>query len=297
MSNIQLILASKFLADLPITEDNISENPRFAKLFTMSQTDMDEIAEFLPQIDLTDIILINTYGETCQCQNTSLYESILKRLVKNPDTSLSDIFNQIAQIIGDLSDSKKNKLNVLVEDFLIARNLINQFKNELEGIELSLSSFNDELVSSLNRLEKIYKTLSKYILAGEMKLEQVSNTSSSRHDVFDRTEQYLNSFKQRLDSLRLSKTVSLQMISQVYLLINSNSAKLESVKNFCNNTIPAWENSMIIALGVSGISISSKPILNQYELKKLARKMLKSSNGLNLDEFYSSNNIIYDALK
>lgn len=296
MSNIQLTLTPKLSADLPITEDNISENPRFAKLFSMSQSDMDEIAEFLPQIDLTDITLINTYGETCQRQNTSFSESTLKRLVKNYNTSLTDIFNQIAQIIGDFSDSKK-KLNVLVENFLIARNLVNQLKNELECIELTLSSFNDELVSSQNKLEKIYKTLSKYILAGEMKLEQVNNAPSPKFDALGSTEHYLNSFKKRLDSLRLSRTVTLQMLSQVYLLITANSAKLESIKGFCLNTIPEWENSMIIALGISGISISSKPILNQYELKKLAKKMLKSSNGLNLDDFYSSNNIIYNAIK
>lgn len=292
MSNIQLTLAPKFSDDLPI-----SENPRFAKLFTMSQADMNEIAEFLPQIDLTDITLINTYGEACQRQNTSFSESTLKKLVKNSKTPLADIFNQIAQIIDDFSNSKKNNLNVLVENFLIARNLVNQLKNELECIELTLSSFNDELVSSQSKLEKIYKTLSKYILAGEMKLEQASNTHFSKHDILGGAEQYLNLFEQRLNSLRLSTTVTLQMISQVYLLLNANSANLEVVKGFCNNTIPAWENSMIIALGVSGTYISSKPILDKHELKRLAKKMSKNSSGLNLDDFYSSNNIISDAIK
>lgn len=297
MSNIQLTLTPEFSADLPITENNISENPRFAELFTMSQADMDEITEFLPQIDLTDITLINTYGENCQLQNTSFSELTLKRLAKNSNISLADIFNQIAQLIGNFSNSKKNKLNVLVENFLITRNRINQLKNELECIELTLSSFNDELVSSLNKLKKIYKTLSKYILAGEMKLKQVNNAPTPKHDAFGYAEQHLNSFKQRLDSLRLSSTVTLQMISQVYLLQNANSAKLESIKMFCYTTIPAWENSMIIALGVSDISISLKPILDQHELKKLAKKMSKCSNGLNLDNFNSSNNIIYDAIK
>ena len=86
------------------------------------------------------------------------------------------------------------------------------------------------------------------------------------------------------------------MISQVCLLLNVNSTNLELVKNFCHNTIPTWENSMIIALGISNNRISLKPVLDPHELKNLAKKMSKNSSGLKLDDFYSSNNIISDVI-
>ena len=109
-----------------------------------------------------------------------------------------------------------------------------------------------------------FKELSMYILAGKKRLEELRRThleelriaaqNSSDHqsamsykDFADACER----FEKKLHDLMLSRTVAMQMASQIRLLQGNDSLLIEKIQSTIVNTIPLWKSQMVIALGLA----------------------------------------------
>lgn len=253
------ISLSSISSDLPISEMSISKTPQSDSFFFLSEEDKQEINAFVSKIDITDSVLVFNYGESCRIQIAKIYDSIFNRFLKKENNHIKEYINQISKLLTDFASHKSSKKNsiFLKQRFLEVKDSVHQIANELDSQHLILMHDNDALLDFNSNLEELYITITKYIIAGEKRLDQVKTgilpelaqkraTSSNSAEEYNRLMQCMNTFEQKLHSLRTSQTIALQMIAQINIELENNKILIEMSKETLNNTIPAWENSIIL---------------------------------------------------
>ena len=103
-----------------------------------------------------------------------------------------------------------------------------------------------------------------YILAGKKRLEELRRTkleelriaaqNTSDHQAAMQYKDFadaLERFDKKLHDLMLSRTVAMQMASQIRLLQGNDSLLIDKIQSTIVNTIPLWKSQMVIALGLA----------------------------------------------
>ena len=108
-----------------------------------------------------------------------------------------------------------------------------------------------------------YKELTMYIIAGKKALGQAKSTklvelqgkADTTRDQLD-VQMYRDyadactRFEKRLADLEMTRLLSIQMAPQIRLLQNADQEVVDKLRSDILNTIPAWRNQMVLALGI-----------------------------------------------
>lgn len=243
-------------SDSPISDMNIFQTPQAGSFLSLSEEDEQEIDAFVSQIDITDSVLVFNYGENCRAKIAALYSSVFNCFNKKDYSYIKDYITQIEKLLADFSIGKSVKKNSFLSkyQFLKTKSSVHKIANELDSQQLILMHDNDVLSRFDSNLNELYKTITKYIVAGEKRLEQVKtdilpmlkqnlDVSIASTEEYNRMVQYVNTFEQKLYSLSTSKEIALQLIAQINIILKNNTILIETIKETINSTIPAWENS------------------------------------------------------
>jgi uncharacterized protein YaaN involved in tellurite resistance len=109
-----------------------------------------------------------------------------------------------------------------------------------------------------------FKELSLYIIAGEKKLEELTNVtlpelknkakeSGEQLDAqkVNDLENMINRFEKKIYDLKTTRVISIQMAPQIRLLQNNDAELAEKIQSSIINTIPLWKNQIVLSLGIN----------------------------------------------
>lgn len=240
-----------------------------------SEKELAQIEAFTKQIDVTDNGLVLQYGAGAQKKIAAFSDTTLER-VRTKD--LGDAGGMLTDLIGELEDfspdtakfnnASLRKLKKLVSGL---RTQYSKVSTNVERIVGHLEEHQLTLMQDLKMLDGLYvhnqhyfKELSMYILAGKKRLEELRRTkleelriaaqNTSDHQAAMQYKDFadaLERFDKKLHDLMLSRTVAMQMASQIRLLQGNDSLLIDKIQSTIVNTIPLWKSQMVIALGLA----------------------------------------------
>lgn len=240
-----------------------------------SEKELAQIEAFTKQIDVSDSGLVLQYGAGAQKKIAAFSDTTLER-VRTRD--LGDAGGMLTDLIGELEDfspdtakfnnASLRKLKKLVSGL---RTQYSKVSTNVERIVGHLEEHQLTLMQDLKMLDELYlhnqhyfKELSMYILAGKKRLEELRTTrleelriaaqNTSDHQAAMEYKDFadaLERFDKKLHDLMLSRTVAMQMASQIRLLQGNDSLLIDKIQSTVVNTIPLWKSQMVIALGLA----------------------------------------------
>jgi len=270
------------------------EVPKEVNLTPEEQKMVDEFAQ---KINLNDTKLVMQYGSTSQKKMADFSETALSS-VRTKDMGeigelLTDVvtelkeFNEPARGFLGFFRRNSNKLAMIKTKYAKAEENISKICAVME-------SHREELIEDAAMLDKMYdlnllyfKELSMYILAGKTKLEQARTVElpellkkaeqSGLPEDTQRAKDFAemcNRFEKKIYDLELSRTVSLQMASQIRLIQNNDTIMSDKIQSTLMNTIPLWKSQMVIAIGVDH---ANEAAAAQRQVSDMTNALLKKN--------------------
>ena len=221
--------------------------------------EMREIDEFVKQIDITNTTLVFNYGEYYQSQLAKKVEELSQRSGKVDTKHIHSTINRITQVIDSFSEYKSSRPNPISLRMRFKKDMqtIHELKNDLSSQSLTLDDCNDTFADCYTEIDKLYIIITKYIIAGDKKLEIVERDilpklKEQSSDSFASGEEYagmiicVKFFKDRLTSLRISQTNAIQLKQSISMQQDSYTRLQKLVNSILNNTIPAFEHCLML---------------------------------------------------
>ena len=243
---------------------------------TFTQQEREEIERFAGTIDITNPDHVMLYGADAQKKVSEFSDTILAS-VKNTDSGeVGDILTKLItelkgfegvseqpKGLGKLFFSAKKQLSAIQARYDVVSANVETIAGNLEQHQVQLlkdvAMFNQLYDKNL----EYFRELTMYIVAGEMRLEEVRNTdltalrkkaeetgdtmdAQAAKDLADQCDR----FEKKLHDLKLTRQVALQMAPQIRMLQNNNALLVERIQSTLVNTLPLWKNQMVLAIGL-----------------------------------------------
>lgn len=240
----------------------------------LSEEEKRQVENFVKQIDITNVKMVNTYGASAQ-NSISAFSTSITGNVKTKE------FGDVGQSLRDLRmaiDStvvpeKKGLLGIFQKGKQKVTYLISNYENaevNIKKIEKDLQYHRQVLTKDIYIFDqmydqnlKYYKELTMYIIAGKKALEIARNTqlaelrnkaelSQDQLDVqmYRDYEDACMRFEKRIFDLETTRLVCIQTAPQIRLLQNADQEVADKLRSNIINTIPLWRNQMVLALGI-----------------------------------------------
>lgn len=265
--------------------------------YKLALRELDEVKRIKDnEIKLNDGNSILNFGQS-PSEGLSKISNELLATTKRPDADkASAMIIQLTKIM-DKFDIKEietlpiEKQNIFVKIFNNAKNkldkLVAKYENlgkEVDEISLILHQSKHEMEKSNESLKRLYKAnteyyemLEKYIVAGEMALEEIDNELNQiplRANISEEQKQMniqqLNMIRdilsQRVGDLRVAENVALQTAPMLQMMQMGNFNLMRKINSSFIITLPIFKNSLIQAVELKRQAITSNSI-NQLDQK------------------------------
>ncbi len=264
-----------------------------------------KIKELASQIKIDDSNSVLEYGSQSQKKISEFSDTILNQIKAKDTGETGEILTNLMLKVRDIDVDSISKEDSFISKIPLIGSLVKssqKFIASYETISVQIEKIIDELHKSrMNMLKDIalfdqlyqknleyFKELNQYILAGELKLKELTENelpkfkvkSESSNDPVDAQKyqdyvQMLNRFEKKIHDLKLTKMLSLQTGPQIRLIQNSNMVLAEKIQSSIINTIPLWKNQMVIAIGL----LRQKKALNvQKEVTSVTNELLQKNS-------------------
>ncbi len=273
----------------------------------LSPSEKQKVGEITKSINLNDSQSIIQYGVGVQTKISEFSDNVLQEIQSKDAGQSGEILNNLMlkikeMDIGSLSTEESFLAKVpIISGFVSStKKFISRYEKvsfQIEKIIDELHSARTNLLKDIQLLESLYnknfeyyKELYLYIIAGEQKLKELSETTipgfkekaEKSKDPLDAQKyqdlmQMMNRFEKKIYDLKLSKTLSFQMAPQIRLIQNNNQILIEKIQTSILNTIPLWKNHIVIAIGL----VRQKKALDaQKEITNATNEMLTKNSEL-----------------
>ena len=242
----------------------------------LSEQEQAAVLAFVQRIDISNSETVLKYGNAAQMKISQFSDKILED-VKTKDTgAISQMLTDlVAELKGfDVDEGKKGGLFGL---FKKAGSSLTQLKAKYDKVEENIVEIISALTGHQNQLiadaamldelyaqnEQYYHELTLYIIAGELKLQQLREQElppmlAKAQETADPADaqaandfaQLIDRFEKRVHDLKLTRMVSVQMGPQIRLMQTNDNVLAERIQSTIANTIPLWKSQMVIALGM-----------------------------------------------
>ncbi len=273
----------------------------------LSPAEKQKVVEIAKSINLNDSQSVIQYGVGVQSKISEFSDNVLQEIQSKDAGQSGEILNNLMlkikeMDIGSLSteESFLAKVPILSGFVSSTKKFISRYEKvsfQIEKIIDELHSARTNLLKDIQLLENLYnknfeyyKELYLYIIAGEEKLKELSETTvlsfkekaEKSKDPLDAQKyqdlvQMMNRFEKKIYDLKLSKTLSFQMAPQIRLIQNNNQILIEKIQTSILNTIPLWKNHIVIAIGL----VRQKKALDaQKDITNATNEMLSKNSEL-----------------
>lgn len=240
----------------------------------LSDEEKEKIEEFVRQIDVSDVRMVNSYGSGAQKGISRFSASITGTVKTNEFGEVGDSLRELRGAINStvvpekkgifgFFQKEKQKVTYAIANFETAETSIRKIEKDLERHQQILTKdvYIYDQMYDMNL--EFYKELTMYIIAGKKalaiarstKLEELRRIAEKTRDQLD-IQSYKDyddackRFEKRIFDLDTTRLVSIQMAPQIRLLQNANQEVVDKLRSDIINTIPLWRNQMVLALGI-----------------------------------------------
>ena len=240
----------------------------------LSEDEKKQVETFVKQIDISNVKLVNSYGASAQKGISGFSVSITKNVKTKDFGDIGDSLRELETAIKSTTTSEKKgllglfkkgkqKVASLIANYESAETNIKKIEKDLQKHQMALTKdiFVFDQMYDMNL--DFYKELTMYIIAGKKALEQAKSTKLVElQEKADTTKDQLDvqiyrdyadtcaRFEKRLADLEMTRLLSIQMAPQIRLLQNADQEVVDKLRSDILNTIPAWRNQMVLALGI-----------------------------------------------
>jgi uncharacterized protein YaaN involved in tellurite resistance len=235
-----------------------------------------EIQNLARTIDERDQIQVLEFGKEPAVQISRFSDQILNNMRTTKVEDSGELLKQLGRIMDkfDAKDFQKTSGGIFGKLFKKGEKMVEKLfgkyqtmGSEIDKVYIEISKYQHEMVDSTNMLEQMYEqnyqyylTLEKYIVAGELKVEDLKNNQLPQLEArsaagdqmasmqLDSLKNVIELLEQRIYDLEMAKMVSLQTAPQIRLLQRGNTKLIGKINSAFVTTIPIFKNGLIQAM-------------------------------------------------
>ncbi|NRD80486.1 toxic anion resistance protein [Bacillus sp. BRMEA1] len=252
-----------------LTETKISD----IKLSLRKEPEIQNLAR---SIDERDQIQILEFGKEPAVQISRFSDQILGNMRTTKVEDSGELLKQLGRIMDkfDPKDFQKSNEGFFGKLFKKGEKMVEKLfgkyqtmGQEIDKVYVEISKYRQEMVDSTNTLEGMYEqnyqyylTLEKYIVAGELKVEEIKNRQLPQLESkaasgdqlasmqLDSLKNAIELLEQRVYDLEMAKMVALQTAPQIRMLQRGNTKLIGKINSAFVTTIPIFKNGLIQAV-------------------------------------------------
>lgn len=256
-------------ADDILTEKKVSD----IKLALRKEPEIQNLAR---TIDERDQIQVLEFGKEPAVQISRFSDQILNNMRMSKVEDSGELLKQLGRIMDkfDAKDFQKTSGGFFGKLFKKGEKMVEKLfgkyqtmGSEIDKVYIEISKYQHEMVDATNMLEQMYEqnyqyylTLEKYIVAGEIKVEELKNNQLPQLEAraaagdqmasmqLDSLKNVIELLEQRIYDLEMAKMVSLQTAPQIRLLQRGNTKLIGKINSAFVTTIPIFKNGLIQAM-------------------------------------------------
>lgn len=239
---------------------------------------LPEVQNLNSQIVLDDTNTILVFGKDASTGIAKVSDSLLNNVKLNRNEDKSELLKSLSRVMDefDIKDFEEGKEpNFLQKLFKKASNSLEDiFKkydtmgSEVAKIEMELRKYENDIKDSNKVLDSLllenmnfYNELQKYIVAGELALEemerdvlphfkQVAEASGDQLDIltYQNYQQAYDMIQQRVYDLQVAETISLQTIPMLKAMQYNNYALVRKINSAFVITLPVFKQGLTQAV-------------------------------------------------
>jgi uncharacterized protein YaaN involved in tellurite resistance len=257
------------IADDKLTETKASD----IKLALRKEPEIQNLAR---TIDERDQIAVLEFGKEPSVQISRFSDQILNNMRMTKVEDSGELLKNLGRIMDkfDAKDFQKTSGGFFAKLFnkgeKVIEKLFGKYQTmgqEIDKVYIEISKYQHEMVDSTTMLEQMYEqnyqyylTLEKYIVAGEIKVEDLKNIQLPQLEArsasgdqlasmqLDSLKNVIELLEQRVYDLEMAKMVSLQTAPQIRLLQRGNTKLIGKINSAFVTTIPIFKNGLIQAM-------------------------------------------------
>ncbi|HEY2421102.1 MAG TPA: toxic anion resistance protein [Neobacillus sp.] len=235
-----------------------------------------EIQNLARTIDERDQIQVLEFGKEPAVQISRFSDQILSNMRTTKVEDSGELLKHLGRIMDkfDAKDFQKTSGGFFGKLFSKGEKMVEKLfgkyqtmGQEIDKIYVEISKYQHEMVDATNMLENMYEqnyqyylTLEKYIVAGEIKVEELKNNQLPQLEAraasgdqlasmqLDTLKNAIELLEQRIYDLEMAKMVSLQTAPQIRLLQRGNTKLIGKINSAFVTTIPIFKNGLIQAV-------------------------------------------------
>ncbi len=270
----------------------------------LSQTDTKlqlrqdkEVMKLAQLIDTRDQISLLEYGKEPANEISTFSGRILNTIKSNSVEESSVLFTQLGKIMDkfDSKDFAEEEKGFFAKMFNRGEKLMEKLfakyqtmGGEIDKVYVEIKKYETEMKNSTQTLEQLYEQnfqyymdLEKYIVAGEMKAEELRtklpeleeramNNQLASLELTTLTDA-IELLEQRVYDLEMAKQVAYQSAPQIRLLQRGNTKLIAKINSAFVTTIPIFKTGLINAIAAKRQNLVAK---SMEELDKRTNEML-----------------------
>ncbi len=233
-----------------------------------------EVQRISQTIDAKDQMSLLEYGKEPALQVSQFSDRILSMIQSTSVNDSGEMLKKLGKLMDrfDKNDFEENQ-GLLAKLFKRGGDKIEKIfgkyqtlGGEIEKINVEISKYKDEMTRSTMTLDEMYEhnlnyymELEKYLVAGQMKLEEikqqlpvyeqkVANGDQMAQMELDTLKNGLQTLEERVYDLEMARMVSIQTAPQIRLLQRGNTKLIGKINSAFIITIPIFKNGIIQAV-------------------------------------------------
>ena len=288
---------------LEVTDEEVEAKAAEVKkldISALSPAEQAAVHEFAGKIDILNTEQVMNYGAAAQ-KNISEFSDAALNTVRTKD--LGEVGDMLSDLVVELkgmnfSQEEKKGLKGLFkkggQNIASLKVQYDKAEVNVDKIVESLENHEVTLMKDITLMDKMYerneeymKELTKYILAGKLRIEQLRNEELPKYQEKARESglpedaqaandfaNMIGRFEKKIHDLELTRTISIQMSPQIRMVQNNDTLMMEKIRSSINNTIPLWKNQMVLALSLYH---SDQAMKAQREVTNVTNQLLEAN--------------------
>ena len=262
----------------------------------LSDEEKKQVEEFVKQIDVSNVKMVNSYGSNAQ-KGIATFSSSITGSVKTKE--FGDVGESLRELrvainstvtpekkgILGLFQKGKAKVTYVISNYESAETNVRKIEKDLQKHQQVLTKDVYVFDQMYDMNLEFYKELTMYIIAGKKVLENAR--ASKLVELRDKAEQTQSQldvqmyrdyddackrFEKRIFDLETTRLVSIQMAPQIRQLQNADQEMVDKLRSDVINTIPLWRNQMVLALGIEH---TTRALNAQSAIDEMTNEMFK----------------------
>ena len=220
----------------------------------LSQERREEIILVKDNITLAynDIFL---YGKDISRNMQDFSTKLLNVLYRKSALNVNKTIDEVSSKISNIDTKKILKKKSSIKELTKFTKDYNDISLELIRIKSDLKSLIIELQKDIeicNKYEiqnnKYIDTLENYIIAGQLKLEEIANLNNE--DLI-KNKSNIEFLGRKINDLKTVKIVAMQNIPMINLIRQTDYTLIERLNETINLTLPLWETQTVVAIAIA----------------------------------------------